>query len=144
MLSWERPLSRYSRHYVFNLSRPDKSLLLLAPLARQAGGYAEGTAEVRPVAEDRQHPLQPATHPVIFADVQDPDYRAILAHLEAARAKLDEIKRFDMPGFRPNEHYVRELKRFGVLPAAFDPARDPIDVYAADEAYWRSLWHRPQ
>jgi hypothetical protein len=48
-----------------------------------------------------------------------------------------------MPGFRPNEHYVRELKRFGVLPASFDPARDPVDVYATDEAYPRSFWHRP-
>ena len=42
------------------------------------------------------------------------------ARLDAAadrifRRRLDEIKRFDMPGFRPNEHYVRELKRFGVL-----------------------------
>ena len=60
----------------------------------------------------------------------------------AAKQKLDEIKRFDMPGFRPSEHYIRELRRYGVLPA--DLAQDaPIDPYKADEAYWQSLWHRP-
>ena len=34
MESWQRPLSRYSRHRIFNLTRPEKSLALLAPLAR--------------------------------------------------------------------------------------------------------------
>lgn len=146
MLSWERPLTRYSRHHVFNLTRPEKSLLLLAPLARQAGGYAvngAAPAPVRPVVEDRTCPPKLVTHPVIFADVNDPDYQALLVHIHAARARLEEIKRFDMPGFKPNEHYVREMKRFGVLPASLDLARDPIDVYATDQAYWRSFWHRP-
>jgi mono/diheme cytochrome c family protein len=149
MLSWERPLTRYSRHRVFNLTRPDKSLLLLTPLARQAGGYAEGepvvpAAGAQPLAEDRSRPPRPVVHPVIFRDTHDPDYRGLLAHVEAARAKLDEIKRFDMPGFKPNGHYVREMQRFGVLPAAFDLATDPIDVYATDQAYWQSMWHRPR
>jgi hypothetical protein len=45
-----------------------------------------------------------------------------------------------MPGFRPNEQYVREMKRYGILPAAFDNLADRIDVYQTDEAYWRSLW----
>jgi hypothetical protein len=145
MLSWERPLSRYSRHYVFNLSRPEKSLVLLSPLARGAGGFAEGPpptdAELRLITEDRQRPPPPVVHPVIFADPRDPDYQAILLHLQTAGEMLEHIKRFDMPGFKPNEHYVRELKRFGVLPPTFDLAKDPIDVYATDEAYWRSLWH---
>ena len=56
---------------------------------------------------------------------------------------FEEIKRFDMPGFKPNEHYVGEMKRYGVLGASFELGRDPIDVYAVDAAYWRSLWHRP-
>ncbi len=143
MLSWERPLSRYSRHRVFNLSRPEQSLMLRTPLARLAGGYAEGEPNPRLITEDRNRPPQPIVHPVIFRDTRDLDYRAILMHLEAAQEKLDEIKRFDMPGFQPNEHYVRELKRFGVLPASFDLAQDPIDVYATDEAYWRSMWYSP-
>ncbi|MFH1266658.1 MAG: LamG-like jellyroll fold domain-containing protein, partial [Planctomycetota bacterium] len=149
MLSWTRPLSRYSRHRVYNLSGPEKSLFLLAPLARQAGGYAEGkpVAEIedpKPVPEDQGRPPQPIEHPIVFADTHDPDYRKILAHIEEARAKLGEIKRFDMPGFKPNEHYVREMKRYGVLPASFDLGKDPIDVYATDDAYFRSFWHVPR
>jgi len=47
-----------------------------------------------------------------------------------------------MPDFRPNEHYIREMKRFGILPANHNP-RTPIDPYATDQAYWQSLWPRP-
>ena len=67
----------------------------------------------------------------------------MLASIQAAMTELDRIKRFDMPGFKPNEHYVREMKQYGVLPESFQLDRDPIDVYATDEAYWRSFWHRP-
>jgi hypothetical protein len=31
-----------------------------------------------------------------------------------------EVKRFDMPGFHPRPEYVREMKRYGVLPPTFD------------------------
>jgi hypothetical protein len=48
-----------------------------------------------------------------------------------------------MPGFRPNEHYVREMKRYGVLPTSYNPASHPIDVYETDQAYWRSFWYTP-
>jgi hypothetical protein len=146
MLAWLRPLSRFSRHRLYNLSRPEKSLVLLAPLARAAGGYAEAQPEpsggARPVQEDRSRPPKPIVHRVIFADTNDPDYQKILAHVQAAKAKLDEIKRFDMPGFRPHEGYVREMKRYGVLPQDL-PEDAVLDVYATDQAYWRSLWHRP-
>jgi hypothetical protein len=47
-----------------------------------------------------------------------------------------------MRGFRPNEHYVRELQRFGALPQNLSE-EDPIDVYAVDQAYWQSFWYRP-
>ena len=148
MLSWTRPLSRYSRHRLYNLGSPEKSLILLAALSKKAGGYADGEPVSgpdgsTPVKEDRRRPPQPIAHPVVFTDTRDPDYRKILVHIESAGEKLDEIKRFDMPGFRPNEHYVREMQRYGIL-AADLPADAAIDVYATDEAYWRSLWHRPR
>ena len=147
MLSWVRPLSRYSRHRLFDLTRPDRSLVLTAPLARAAGGLAGGASvsglDSKPVKENRSRPPAPVEHPVVFADANDPDYRKVLEHVRAAKAKLDEIRRFDMPGFRPRPEYVRELKRYGVLPESFDLETDPIDVYAADEAYWRSLWYVP-
>ena len=148
MLSWTRPLSRFSRHRLYNLTRPEKSLVLLAPLSARAGGYARDLPAAprpkpQPVTEDRRRPPKRVTHHVVFKDTGDPDYRRILAHVQAAGRKLDEIKRFDMPGFRPNEHYIREMKRYGVLSPSFEAARDPIDVYATDRAYWRSFWYRP-
>jgi len=142
---WQRPTSRFSRHVVFDLTRPEKSLLLLAPLARAAGGYATGeTGVAKLVVENRAEPPRPVGHPVIFASTADADYQKILTHIQAAGARLDEIKRFDMPGFRPRAEYIREMLRFGVLPATFDAARDPIDVYQTDEKYWQSLWHRAE
>ncbi len=56
---------RMSRHLMFNLSRPKKSLILLAPLATDAGGY--GLCRQR---DENGHPGEPAT---VFADVNDPD-----------------------------------------------------------------------
>ena len=144
MLSWTRPMSRFSRHHIFNLTRPEKSLALLATLVRTAGGYAVGELSTAPVSENRQTPPQPIVHPTIFKDTEDLDYQLILAHIQAASDKLNEIKRFDMPGFRPSEAYVRELKRFGVLPHSLDNQADAIDVYATDQQYWQSMWHRPE
>ena len=79
----------------------------------------------------------------IFKPTDDPDYVALLGDITEAAAALERIKRFDMPGFRPNEHYVREMRRFGMLPEDFDAATDPIDVYQLDQKYWQSFWHRP-
>ena len=66
----------------------------------------------------------------------------MLAAIEDAHKRLEEGKRFDMPGFRPNQHYIREMQRFGFLPADLKPD-DPIDVYAVDRAYWDSFDYRP-
>jgi hypothetical protein len=124
-----------SWHSAYNLTRPEKSLVLLAPLAPAAGGYGmhhkaknNGEAETECV--------------VVFKDTSDPDYQALLKGIQTAKAHLDAIRRFDMPGFRPNEHYIREMKVYGVLPADL-PDDAPLDVYATDQAYWRSLWYRP-
>ncbi len=106
-----------------NLTRPDKSLLLRAPLARGKGGLGLCRDEV-------------------FADTDDADYQKLLAAVEASAGQLAQHKRFDMPGFRPNRHYIREMQRFGFLPKDLG-ADDPIDVYATDRAYWSSFWHVP-
>jgi len=114
---------------LYNLSSPEKSMILLAPLAKEAGGYGwckDGYGQ-----------------PVVFRDTSDPDYQRILAAIRAAKARQEKAGRYDMPGTRPSEHYVRWMKRFGVLPDSFDPAKDALDPYETDRAYWRSLWHRP-
>ncbi len=74
------------------------------------------------------------------AGADDADYRAVLAGIRDAKKKLDEIKRFDMPGFRPRSAYLREMMRYGIVSASLDPGA-PIDVYATDRAYWKSLWY---
>jgi hypothetical protein len=110
----------------YNLSNPERSLVLMAPLAAKAGGLelCGSSAGSQPV----------------FADTRDPDYRRIYEQINRASERLDAIKRFDMPGFRPSPHYVREMKRYGVLPASFDLSRDPLNVYETDQAYWKSFW----
>ena len=125
---------RFSRHLMFNLSRPAESLILLAPLAAKAGGLE--LCRQRPPAD---RPEQPAA---VFRGTSDPDYEKILAMCRAGSEYLDRIKRFNMPGFRPSEFYVREMKRFGILPPDADPAA--IDVYQTDQAYWASHWWRPE
>jgi hypothetical protein len=115
---------RWSRDLFYNLSRPEKSLLLLAPLAKGVGG------------------LERCGKPV-FSHTSDPDYQAVLRTIRDAKRHLDEIKRFDMPGFRPRAEYVREMKRFGILPSDLSDGA-AIDVYATERAYWQSLWHKAE
>jgi len=137
------------KHYclnLYNLTHPEKSLILRAPLAKEAGGYQwcrpkADRADLR-VNEKGTVRFDVASGG-IFADTKDPDYQAILRAVELAKAQTCEMKRFDMPGFRPTTQYVREMKRYGVLPADFDVAKDPIDVYQVDRDYWRSLWYQP-
>ncbi len=113
-----------------NLTRPEKSALLLAPLSREVGGHGICRSD------------GPST-PAVFSDRTDPDYRVMLSAIIDAKDRLDEQGRFDMPGYCPNEHYVREMKRYGILPAGHDPST-PIDPYATDRAYWRLMWYRPE
>ncbi len=122
MKQYADPRLQYSRHILYNLSRPEKSLQLLAPLARSAGGYA--------LCGD------------VFTSPDDPDYRCLLAGVQEAKVHLESITRFTMPHFRPEPEYVREMKRYGILPENHGDG-DPINVYDTDRRYWESLWHQP-
>jgi hypothetical protein len=142
-LAWTRPMSRYSRHRLFNLTRPEQSLVLLAALAEQSGGLANASLPApelrKPIHENKGQPPQTICHPIVFENSEDKDYLAILHHLQQGKERLETIKRFDMPGFVPNEHYVREMKRYGVLPLNFDPNTNVVDVYDWDRRYWSSV-----
>jgi hypothetical protein len=102
-----------------NLDRPEKSPLLLAHLAKEAGGWGLGAKPV-------------------FANTEDPDYQTILAAIRKAAAKLAEVGRFDMPGFRPNDYYLYQMRRYGILKPGM-----PEDGYVLDRAYWDSFHYRP-
>jgi hypothetical protein len=108
---------------IFNLTRPEKSLLVTMPLSKKAGG-----CEMNGKA--------------VFESTADPLYQALLARVREAHDRLMAGKRFDMPGFRPTEHYIREMQRFGILPNDLKPT-DPVDPYATDRRYWDSFDYQP-
>ena len=122
------PRLRMGRHIVFNLTRPEQSMLLLAPLAESAGGLG--------LCRDEKG--QPAT---VFAIADDADFQKLLAMVAAGKDYLEPAKRFDMPRFRPCDQYLREMKHYGILPVNLrdDGALDPYDL---DRRYWESLWYR--
>jgi hypothetical protein len=129
--SLEDPRLLTSRHIVFNLSRPEKSLVLLAPLAASAGGWG--------LCRDPKTG-QPAT---VFADKSDPGYGALLALCEAGKDFIEHTSpRFDLAGFRPRKDWVREMKRYGVLTLDL-PESAKLDCYAIEREYWKSLWYQP-
>jgi Tol biopolymer transport system component len=127
-LEWAKahldPRNLYSHSILYNLSRPEKSVLLLAPLAKSAGGYG-------------------ACSEAVFKDTKDLDHAIILKSIEEAKAEVERLTRFHMPNFQPPEAYIREMKRYGVLPENHD-VNNPIDVYETDHKYWESLYPKPE
>jgi len=77
--------------------------LLRAPLASSAGG------------------LQRAANPSSTTR-RTTTYQTLLARIQDASRRLHAEKRFDMPGFRPNRYYIRQMQLFGVLPNQLPPA----------------------
>lgn len=80
-----------------NLTRPQFSRILNGPLATSAGG----------LGLCRQQDGQP---PALFADKNDPDYRAMLAAIVEGRRQLGLKPRMDMPNAVPAE-YERDFGR---------------------------------
>jgi hypothetical protein len=118
------PARMFDAGVLVDYTRPACSSLLLAPLAKEAGGYGRcGRA--------------------VFANADDPDYKKLLASIESGKALYDARPPWGAPGWKPNPQYVREMKRFGILPESFDLAKDTLDPFATDQAYWRSLWPVP-
>ena len=80
---------RNNRHSTWvNLSRPQYSRVLNAPLAKSAGGLE--------LCETRN-----GAPPARFADRDDPVYRAMLRAIEQGARELAEKPRMDMPGAVP-------------------------------------------
>ena len=118
------PARMFDAGVLVDYTRPECSSILLAPLAKEAGGYGRCG---RPV----------------FKDKNDPDYQRLLASIESGKKLYDAKPPWGTPGWKPNPQYVREMKRFGILPETFDLAKDSLDPFATDQAYWRSLWPHP-
>ena len=115
------PVARFGWNALFNFTRPAQSPLLLGPLAKEAGGFGScGT---------------------VFKDPKDPDYQSLLAAIERGKAILDAEPRYATANFRPNAQYLREMKKYGIVPNDFDPTQQPVDVYELDQKYWRASWY---
>ena len=87
--SLDDPRLNTSRHIVFNLSRPEKSLMLLAPLSEAAGGWGLCRDPKTQARAD------------VFTDTRDPGYQRLLDLCRAGQRFLAQDKRFDAPGFQP-------------------------------------------
>ena len=113
--------SAYSPQWIFNMSYPEKSKILTAPLAKNGGGTERcGRA--------------------VFADKDDPDYQAILGGINRAEKYIrEERNRFTQRPFVPHPSYVREMIRYGVLPQDHDYSK-PIDPYQTDRLYWKTMF----
>ena len=114
---WARPPQAHC-----NLTRPEKSLLLRAPLAKKAGGLG-------------------LCGKTVFDSREDADYQALLSAVRDAAGRHREAKRFDMGGYRPNDYYLYQMVRYGILDAIPDP-EETVDPYAVDRAYWEAFWYR--
>ena len=124
-------------------STPGACALVAAPgvqslAAGKVAAASRAAGRKRPAAVRRDAQEQPASLRRLARPRLPGGARAI----RDGKAKLDAIKRFDMPGFRPRKEYVVEMQRFGLLPALV-PDAAPLDVYALDRAYWQLLWYRP-
>lgn len=114
------PLARYSSHIVVNMTEPLASPLLLAPLAKKGGGWERcGT---------------------VFESREDPDYKLLLKTIEESKKGADGIPRYSTPAWKPNWQYIREMKRYGILPPSFDIAKDDLDPFETEQKYWESFW----
>ena len=117
----------WDSHMAINLSFPEKSALLLAPLSREAGGW--GTCQENGVGA--------------IEHKSDPVYLTIHSWIKEGKKCLENNKRWDMPGFKPHPYYIREMKRYGILPETFNNETDTVDVFTLERKYFESSWHYP-
>ncbi|MDR2642521.1 MAG: hypothetical protein LBC74_06985 [Planctomycetaceae bacterium] len=109
---------------VVNISNPDKSFLLRAPLAKEAGGLG-------------------ICSKIVFENKDDPLYGEILRSLNRTRKQLESGKRFDMPGFRPNNDYIREMQKYGFVRKNLRED-ETFDYYSTERAYFDSWYYDPK
>jgi hypothetical protein len=119
----------FQRHHltwagsICNVSNPERSFLLRAPLAKEAGGLGICTK-------------------IVFENKDDPLYQEILQSLQRTHQQLEAGKRFDMPGFRPNSDYIREMQKYGFVKKDLAPD-ETFDYYKAEKDYFDSWYYDP-
>jgi hypothetical protein len=129
---------RFSPHILLNMSHPEKSPLLLGPLAKDYGGW-ESPLLLGPLAKDYGGW---GSCEYKFEGTNDQNYRILLEAIRRNKSRVDRKPRYGMTGFKPNRQYIREMKKFGVLSSEFDLNQDKIDVFEIDQKYWRLFWYQ--
>ena len=115
------PAKHYDINTFFDISNPENSRILKVPLAKKAGGYTMNGK-------------------VVFKDKNDPDYKKMLAALRECKKIYNQRPKWARKGWSPSPQYIREMKRFGILPESFDLAKDTLDPFVTDQQYWASLY----
>jgi len=133
-----------------NVSNPEASLMLTAPLAKEAGGL--GLCKDRK-AVSRRESLQGVKNWIdvdrgepanAFTSKDDPIYQKMLAEIRDYAVENLAKQRMELPDPLPHHDWVREMKRNGILGADFTPEGKDLQFYFdVDEAYYRSFWHEP-
>ncbi|MFP4381960.1 MAG: hypothetical protein ACLFUS_15780 [Candidatus Sumerlaeia bacterium] len=125
---------------LFNRDEPEKSPLLLAPLAREAGGWGacrQSKARSWDPAAGKREKAELAT---IFETKDDPDYQAIQKYLMDELGDFAKRPDYYEEGFVPAPFYVREMKRYGVLDPEWNHWKEPIDFFALEEDYYNLFY----
>lgn len=134
---------------IYNLTEPEKSLALLAPLSKEAGGLGlcrQRKATSRPPgdinARNEPKAAEPAT---VFESKDDPFYLSMLGAIREAAETRNRRPAYYMEGYRPTGQYIEEMKRFGVLPEDWTPEGKTLeDYFRIDQRYWEQQWFEPR
>ena len=108
---------------LLNFIDPENSPAAVVPLAKSAGGFAQGTEK--------------GSHPIVFKDKNDADYKMMLASTRKTSEQLEQMRPpITSKNFYPSYGYVKKMQEIGLLPKDWNP-KTPLDPYKIDEAYIR-------
>ena len=115
---------------LYNLTDPDDSIFLRAPLDKSAGGYGW-------CKDKNGNPVS------VFKDKSDPDYQLVRNEIVNTMERQKKYGRIEMPNYQPKPYYTHWMKRFGVLPKGYKDG-DKVNFYDLDESYWKTFWWPPK
>jgi hypothetical protein len=123
----EEPKIEFGPAFV-ELSKPEMSLLLRAPLAKSAGGLGLCSK-----SKDGSG--------AVFPDKSDPDYRKILEEINKSAVRYKPGSDWYGTDFKPNSDYIWHMKKYGVLPKnwVYD---NKTDWYKLDLKYFDHLYSK--
>ncbi len=134
----------FDKHSRIDIGKIQRSFLLRAPLSKEAGGLQ--LCRERPARSSGKHYEKSAESEkpmIVFETKDDPGYveleKMIRGCLDgsASGGRAPDILKpaYWQPGFVPDEAYIREMKRYGVLDPGWEPGT-PTDWFELEEKYF--------